>query len=231
MNITAIDKSQLIEILRSTDISVPPKGPERTKDHIELWSFARVLATLAEMGELSYPVKTEKRERPDYFVSQNSKLIGVEITAAVNPQYLQAQSLPEALEDESVVDAGHFKWGSKHTLNQLRDIASRNKLTGMPWEGKSVEREYAQMILDVVLKKTKKLNKPEFTKYDENNLVIYVNQLLPILDSMMATNLCGERLIKYWGNASFDNVYVECKSEIHIYNLGGVKVVPLQDLW
>lgn len=111
MDITATNKSQLIETLRKTDISVPPRGLERTKHHIERWSIARVLSSLAESGDLAYPLSTKKCERPDYLVSQGAKLTGFEITTAINPQYLQAQSLPEAKEEQSIVDAGHFKWG------------------------------------------------------------------------------------------------------------------------
>jgi hypothetical protein len=231
MDITASNKYQLIEILRAIDISVPPRRSERTNDHVERWSIARLLATLAESGDLAYPLRTEKRERPDYFVSQNSKKIGYEITEAINPQYIQAQSLPEAQEEQNIVDAGHFKWGNKHNLDQLRDISSRKHLTAPPWEGNSVEREYAQMVRDIVQKKTEVLNKSGFTKYAENNLIIYVNQILPILVSEEATKLCSEGLLEYWENTSFDNVYAECYSEIHIYNKGGAKVTPLNNLW
>jgi len=122
MDILASNKTQLLDMLRGTDISVPPRGSERTNNHVERWSIARVLATLAESGDLDYPLRIKKQERPDYVVLQNSQSIGFEITEAVNPQYIQAQSLPEAKNDQSIVDAGHFKWGKKHDQTYLQEI-------------------------------------------------------------------------------------------------------------
>ena len=231
MDIIAINKAKLIEALRKTDISVPPRGPERTKDHVERWSMARILATLATSDALVYPLSTRKTERPDYLVTQNYKLSGFEVTMAINPQYVQAQSLSEAKEEKSIVDAGHFKWGEKHNLKQLRDISSRTQLTAPPWMGNEVEREYSNMIDDIVKTKITTLNKNGFSKYEENNLIIYVNQMLPILESIEATALCGERLHNYWGETSFDNVYVEYHLEVHHYRESGVEILPLNNLW
>jgi hypothetical protein len=231
MEITALNKTQLIEVLRQTDISVPPRGPERTNDHVERSSMARVLATLADSDVLVYPLSTRKNERPDYVVSQDSNFSGFEITEAINPQYIQAQSLPEAKKDENIVDVGHFKWGKRHNLEQLRNISSRTRLTAPPRMGNAVEREYAEMICDVINKKTITLDKDGFSKYAENNLIIYVNQMLPILESTEATDLCNEKLLNYWSEASFDNVYVECYSELHHYSERGVIMLPPKNLW
>jgi len=231
MDISVIDKKQLLHRLRNIDISVPPRGPDRTNDHVERWSMARVLATLAESGDLAYPLITKKHERPDYVISQQTQLTGFEITEAINPQYVQAESLPKAIGERSIVDAGHFKWGKKHNLSDLKNIASRTKLTSLPWMGNDVEEEYAQMVKDIISKKTKKLLKPGFARYVQNNLIIYSNQMLPFLESCEAGRLCHESLHDYWGSDSFDNVYVEHFSEIHHYNRSAVRILPLNDLW
>ncbi len=231
MDIYAADKTQLITLLSNSDISVPPRNEGRTKEHVERWSLFRVLATLAEAGMLAYPLSTKKSERPDYVVTQGNMLTGFEITEAINPQYAQAQSLPEAQDKKKIIDAGYFKWGQKYSLDKLRDITSRTNLSAPPWVGNDVEREYAQMISDVVKKKTVILNKAGFNRYQKNNLVIYVNQILPILVFHKATELCSEVLQNYWEASSFDNVYVECYSKIHHYCKKGVKVMPLNNLW
>lgn len=121
--------------------------------------------------------------------------------------------------------------GEKHNLDELRNIASKKHLTAPPWAGNAVELEYAKMIGEIVQKKTIKLNKIGFTKFAENNLIIYVNQILPILESDEATKLCNTGLRTYWGETSFDNVYVECYLEVHHYNEGGSKIIPLNNLW
>lgn len=230
MNLSASRKSELIAMLRGTDITVAPRHAGRTKAQMEQWSMARVLASLAEVGALAYPLIVEKSERPDFLVTQAGSISGFEITEAINPQSAQVDSLPEAKED-SVIDVGHFKWGKKHSLGKLRDIASRKKLTAAPWIGNAVEREYAQIVADVTHKKTEVLNKQEFRRFAENNLVIYVNQMLPLLETTEATQLGGEFLRNYWGERSFHNVYVECGAEIHHYYSSGIKIIPLNNLW
>jgi hypothetical protein len=60
MNITASTKIELMEILSSTDISVPPRENGRTKDHVERWSMYRTLATLMEYSVLGYPSIIDK---------------------------------------------------------------------------------------------------------------------------------------------------------------------------
>lgn len=231
MDITATNRSQLIEALRETDIYVPPRGPKRSNEHIERWSIARILATLAELGDLDYPIEIVKYERPDYIVKQDRKVTGFEITEAVNPQYIQAKSLLKVNKKDSIVDAGHFKWGVKHKLERLKDISTKKQLTAAPWTGNAVEKEYAQMINDVIKMKTQILNKPGFNKYLENNLIIYINQILPILESNVAVALCSDSLNGYWDATSYENVYVEYDSEIHHYNKSGVKILLLNNLW
>ncbi|MCI5161624.1 MAG: hypothetical protein D3917_06300 [Candidatus Electrothrix sp. AX5] len=152
---------------------------------------------------------------------------GFEITEGCNPQYIQAQSLPEA---QDRVDPSNFKWGKKHNLSQMRDLASR-EWRGMPWMGDAVEREYTQLVEDVVQKKTDIFNKPGFNKYTENNLIIYVNHCLPLLDDELAKSLCEEKMQSYWGECSFDNVFVEIYKNIHWYCKGSAIVLPLNDLW
>lgn len=231
MKIASDKKSSLIEALRMIDISVPQRGKERTNDHVERWSMARLLATLAASDALRYPLNTQKHERPDYLVTQNDDLAGFEITEAINSCYVQALSLPEAQDDKSIVDVGHFKWGETHTLDEMRDISSREHLTALPWEGNQVEQEYAQMIAEVIKNKTIKLNKSGYKKCAENNLIIYVNQILPILKSQEATEICSNNLTSYWGGDTFDKVYVECHLEFHKYSASGVQIIPLNNLW
>lgn len=231
MELKALNKIQLIERLQNHDISVPPKRRNRTNKHAEIWSIARTLATLAEFNLLTYPLKVTKNERPDYLIKQDSKTFGFEITEAINPMYVKALSLPEAQKEGSVIDIGHFRWNQKLNLEQLRDISSRTKLTAMPWIGNEVEREYAQMIRDVINKKTKILNKIGFSKHEENNLIIYVNQSLPDIEHKEATYLCNKSLANYWGKNSFNKVYVECDQEIHYYSELGVTRFPLNNLW
>jgi hypothetical protein len=151
-----------------------------------------------------------KRERPDFLLGDGKLQTGCEVTTAINPDYLKAISLPEAKEIGSVVDSAYFKWGKpKKNLAKLREIASKKELSGTPWMGNSVEREYSEMIFDVICRKTKNMQKPDYSFFEKNFLLIYVNQTLPALNIEEASELCQKLLRNYWGSDSFSDVFVE----------------------
>ena len=104
-------------------------------------------------------------------------------------------------------------------------------MTSEPWFGDAVEREYAGMILEIVQRKTLSLNKPGFSKFSENNLVIYDNQTIPGMNSVEAIDLCSRKLAGYWGAASFDHVYILHDQEIHCHSKIRGEPLPLNDLW
>lgn len=232
MNIEANTGSELKEKLADTDISVPARTSGRTNDHVERWVIYRALATLLADGQIEYPVRLMKRERPDYLLIMGNREIGCEVTEAINSEYLKAKSLPEAAAETSVVDVSLFKWSApKRKLEKLREIASREKLTGAVWAGNSVEREYADIVFDVAKNKTKKMAKVGYQTYQENYLLIYLNQSLPILNQKESATICADRLAGYWSAESFDSIFVEKAEHIAVYSSSGFKILPLNDIW
>lgn len=232
MNIEASTGDELKRKLGGTDISVPVRTAGRTNDHVERWVIYRALATLLADSQIEYPVRLLKRERPDYLLVIGSREIGCEVTEAINSEYLRAKSLPEANAESSIIDVSLFKWGApKRKLEKLREIASREKLTGAGWAGNSVEREYADIVFDVASRKTKKMAKVGYQKYQENYLLVYLNQSLPILDQQESATICAERLAGYWSAKSFDSIFVEKGEYITVYSANGYKILPLNDIW
>lgn len=192
----------------------------------------RTLATIAGCDGVEYPVFLEKRERPDYELQCNNVKFGCEITTAINPDYLRANSLPEASDEGVIVDSSLFKWGTPvRKLEELRNIASRKKLSGPPWVGNSVEREYAKIVKDVTLIKTKKMHKEGYSIFLNNALIIYVNQTLPILDTEEAAEICFNELTNYWCGNSFSHIYVEKGDYIVRYQSSGYKIMNVNNLW
>ena len=173
MILKATSRLELLDELGQIDCRVPEHRKDRTNDQIERWIFAHLLSTLASNNALEYPVFVSKRERPDYILSQNRVKTGFEITEAVNPQLLQAQTLPEASQG-SGIDLGQFKWGKKHSLARLRQIASSPTLIGAPWMGDQADREYVALVKDVAQKKTVTLNKPGFDRFESNLSLIHI---------------------------------------------------------
>lgn len=231
---TLIAKSRrsLLRVLSKTNIDVLPRGDGRTKDQVERWVMFRCLATLAKYEKLDYPIILKKRESPDWLLDQDGKKIGCEITEAVSFDKLRAESLPEAGAEDSVIDVSLFKHGQeKRSLEELREIASRNKLTGSGWAGDSVEKDYAEIIRDVAVKKTIVLNKNGFEKFSENWLLVYCNYNLPILNQDKAADFCKNILESYWGPETFDRIFVESSDKVVCYSRPQHEVMELNDVW
>lgn len=232
MNLEAQCKDELVQKLIEIDISVLPRGQGRTNDQVERWVMYRAIATLLENNGIEYPISLLKRERPDYLLQSGIKKIGCEITEAINEDYLKAQSLTDASQNKFVVDVSLFKWDTpKRNLVELREIASRDKLTGFGWASNSVEREYAKIICDVAQAKTIKMAKTGYERFCENYLLIYCNQSLPVLDISEGAAFCFESLGNYWSPSSFDKILVEKGNNIAVYSKDKYQVLPLNDLW
>ena len=192
----------------------------------------RCLSSIAKHNFLRYPVKLTKRERPDWLLELGKERIGCEITEAVSSEKLRAESLPEARAEGAVLDVSLFKHGQdQRSLDDLREIAAREKLTGSGWAGDSVEKEYAAIVYDVAQKKTTTLNKEGFEKFDENWLLIYCNYNLPILDQIKAASFCRQTLESYWGSNSFDKIFVEKGDSIACYSRPAHQVIEINDIW
>src|SRR5688572_707047 len=71
MDIEAQSRTELANTLADIDITVRPRTSERAPDHHdrqEQWIMYRALATLMANGEITYPVRLSKRQRPDYLL-------------------------------------------------------------------------------------------------------------------------------------------------------------------
>ena len=173
----AYSKSDLSGKLSEIDIPVPSRGCGRTSLHVEKWCICRLLSTLNNNNRLAFPVKVSKSERPDFVITINGNpSFGVEITEAIQEDLAQTMTLPEAQHPEAVTDRSLFRWDDpKKSLEEKRNIASRTRLSGPPWEGDDPEKEFAQAIRDITFTKTEKLNEGDFQRFGENWLEIYDN--------------------------------------------------------
>jgi hypothetical protein len=72
-SISAGTLEDLLRQLKAIYISVPPIEKGRSTEDCEQWSICRLLATIAKSKELSFPIKLEKRERPDFLLQAGQK--------------------------------------------------------------------------------------------------------------------------------------------------------------
>ncbi len=231
-DIRANSKGELLSILKVIDIRVPARNKGRKKGHCESWSIFRLLATLAKHNAIYFPIQLTKRERPDFLLKTADKYIGVEVTEAINPEYAKAATLPEANTEAAIIDPSLFKWGTpRRKLDELRLIVFQKKLNGPGWEGNSVETEYANAILNVMMSKTEKLRALGFDKFTENWLVIYCNITLPALNLDEANLLFAKKAMNYWSINSFSRVFVERGTIIISYSRDCMEIMDLENIW
>lgn len=228
--ISAENSGSLLEQLGRIDISVPPRGNDRTTMHTERWGICRLLATLAHTNKLSYPCLLRKSERPDFKLTHGQIEVGVELTEAVNEDLARAETLPEA--QNGVIDTSLFRWGrDSRTLDELRAIAGADRLNGPGWGGDSPENEFAAAIKDITERKTRNLNQAGYSRYGEDWLLVYENLHLPALDRLKASTLLGTALSAYWGAETFHRVFVESHEFIIELTPDRLCMHELHDMW
>lgn len=178
-----------------------PEAPERLQLHY-------LLQALLATRQLALPVRLYKREAPDFSLHTGNMRIGVEVTEAVNPDYVRAQMHPLAQQDDAVVDASLYKWGTQgRSRSQIREEVKRTKLSGAPWMGEDVEQEFARSINDVVHQKHSKLLS-HYRRYDSDRLLIHHSQASPAIDIDKALIYTTTILADYWNKRGFDAIYV-----------------------
>ena len=206
---TEVDLKRQVHGLK---IDVPPRAQGSATDAREQWQMHHLLRALLAARQLVLPVRLYKREAPDFVLQTGDIRIGIETREAINPDYVKAQVHPAAQGDDAVVDPSLYKWGTQgRPRSQIREEAGRTQLSGHPWMGDSVEREFAQSIKDVVFEKHCKL-RSHYTRFDSDRLLIYHNQPSPQIHIDKARVYTAEILVDYWNQLGFDAVYV------HKYN-------------
>ena len=204
----AATQPQLIRGIERLAIRVPPRDQGRTNDHCERWQIHHLMQALQYVGDLRLPVRLHKRESPDFRLETATRVIGVETTEAINPDYVRAQMHPDSHADGSVIDPSLYKWGATgRTTRRIRDEVRRTRLSGPGWAGDSVEREFAQSIADVVESKHAKLCS-NYDRFDRDWLLVYHNQPTPCIDIDKAVGHAAHRLAGYWGQGGFAIVWV-----------------------
>lgn len=200
---------QLSNAIQGLAINVPPRGPGRTTDDCEQWQIHRLLSALLQAGELHLPVTLTKRERPDFVLKTARVTVGIEATEAINPDYVQAIMHPNARQPSSVVDPSLYRWGTEgRSREQIAEEAGRKGLTGDGWVGVDVfECEFAEMVADIVRRKTAKL-RDGYERFDRDCLLIYDNQTFASLDETVTRRYAQDKLRPLWASSGFHTVYV-----------------------
>ncbi|MFU2508387.1 hypothetical protein [Pseudoalteromonas sp. ASV78] len=205
---------------------VSPTLKGRTSDQVEWKTLSYFLA--AHKLDLRYPFVIRKSEKPDFLLEFSDLCWGIEITEAIHPDYNRLRALLEKESpDQWFIDPSHFKWGAtRKSLAEIRALASKTELTGLPWMGNKVEKEFAAMLKEVASGKAVKLGSGKYERCDKNFLLIYSNQSLPQLNLDEGSSLAKEML--GWAGELFDVVSVVRGTTLIEFSEGQVlaKLIP-----
>lgn len=224
------DRETLLTRLAEIDISVPPRGPARTAAHRERWTICRLLATLADNGELEYPLSLEKRERPDFKLTLGRMTVGVEITEATSQQFEKARTLA----DGPFFYPSHFRPGGRNfSKDELRGLVGADAPAGPGWGAKGAEKDWVNFISKALQRKLSKLSDEGFDKFDRNWLSIYDNSPKPMrMDYEIALEFLGQNVAAHFGkDVHFDNIIIESREFIFLINSEVSKSFNICDLW
>lgn len=230
---TTPNADRLFALLREIDLSVPGRTEGRTTHHTETWSICRLVSTLAAAGLLTFPVAVTHRDRPDFLIDDDGKLIGVEITEAISQQYAAYCALAEREFPGALLELAHFRWDSpKRTVEEMRTLLRQTQLTSDGWAGDHPEREWALFMQSAIDNKIGKLAHPDFAKFERNWLSIYDNLPMPNIHLGNAIGFLQPLLQDRWARSpGFDAVFIEHGPVIaHITSTGSNHLL-LKDLW
>ncbi len=207
----ASDRKSLFAVLKSTSIDVPTRTGGRKTEHTEKWVICHLLATLADINFLTFPLSLQHVDKPDFILEFNKTQFGIEVTEAIPPDYAKCCAMAENISPEPVIDLSLFKWGSSpKSTTELQEIISRSKLTGDGWTGDSAENEWANYINGAISTKLGKLNNAGYKKLPDYWLSIYDNLPLNGINTKKATNILISKFFKNWrGSRTFKHIFIE----------------------
>ena len=212
----AVSKENLLSTLSAIDILVPPVGMGRTKEHVERWSICKLLSTLANQNQLTYPLQLIHDDRPDFLIKFTSEQVGIEFTEARNRNQAHYQAILNREFSEKIYSPSLFQLGKPEMSKDgmLADL-KQDLLFGPPLTGDKPERDWVEYIKNTVEAKLLGLAKPEFRKFDQNWLLIYVAIPFTNVDIDVALTYLGPCLPKIFAfNMTFDTIYIEHVNQI-----------------
>jgi hypothetical protein len=179
MNFKAQNKAALLDILRSIDIVGPLMSGDRSKEYTEPYAMAHLLSSLAEAHHLlTFPLELIRRkspnDKPDFLLTMRSKKIGIEHTDARPVNETRKDVLRRS---EGIGSSVHFVIPvepdePKRPAEELRKEIEKNAHKGGWGDQDRTGQEWSRVMLNVIDKKEEKLQKPEFSRYDEDWLLI-----------------------------------------------------------
>jgi hypothetical protein len=154
-------------------------------------------------------------------------------------EYARARVLRDKFCPNAPIELDYFRWGGpKRTSKEILEILrqSEKRLTGMPWIGDSVEREWSAAISSAVEAKTDSLNSSGFKRHPANWLLIYDDVPQFALDLQLAVKHLLDRLNdlpsrRQKSAIAFSKLFVETRNRFITVENGNWSQTKVRNIW
>ncbi|MBM0108594.1 hypothetical protein JM946_28005 [Steroidobacter sp. S1-65] len=223
-------REQLLTMLAKTRLDVPGRTEGRSTEHTERWVICRLLATVAALDRLRFPLSVSHGDKPDFSIIWPGLSIGIEVTEAISTDYARCLALAELERPGAIIDMSLFRWGSKSkSLEELRGIIKATRLQGDGWVGDSAEIEWSRYIESIIAAKRQKLS--GYLARDRQWLAIYDNLPLPHVHLAGAAEKLQSLLEPWAEKVGFDALFIERGPVILEMTAHSICFHHLNDLW
>ena len=229
--IEAESKESLLQNLSEMDISVPLRSEGRLSDHAERYAIAYTLSTLAREEKLNYPLTLTKFERPDFLLLSGASKIGIEHTEAVSVNVARSDFLREKGLGHEVQFVRHSEPGEKKKKSKKLISELEENNPGYGWMADSVEREWAAAMFYFVNEKLCIAQKPGYSIFESNWLLIYDNWRLPALHLEEALPMFSQLCSESDPFSTFSNIFILREKQLCQFTKVSSAIFPTNELW
>jgi hypothetical protein len=163
----------------------------------------------------------------------HDRIVGVETTEACHQDYAWASALAEKIPG-AVLEPSLFKPGVAIAQGSgARPPVGRvsTPLVGPGWKGLEVEREWVAYLSAAIDRKTEDLGSAQFTRLDEDWLLIYDNTPGFKVHVDEAVSMLTQRLESYWTREiAFSSLLIEVKEIMIHITATSSRILPLTDV-
>ena len=166
-------EDNLMHILSTLDISLPPLGLGRTKDNDERFAVCMLLSTLAKAKELTFPLQLTHHDKPDFQLTSGAETVGIEVTYARNQNQAHFKALMNRSDQQKVYSTNVFSPDRPLSNDETKELLT-HEVTGFPLMGDKPYKNWAKYVSRSVREKSNDFNKLEFRKFSKNYLYLVV---------------------------------------------------------
>lgn len=233
LHLSASNSAELIPVLTSATERLPHLMRGVGTKRAESYLMSNVLATIALSPYIRYPLLLTHGDRPDFLLTLDGEVVGVECVTSVPQDWLEIEALRQRGESSLPISIPRFTKSSKSlSLSERRKIAHGDG-PAYPIMGNATEVDWANGVADCVANKTTKLQDGFYGGNRENWLLIH--DLWPGAihfesDLHEAAGLALPLLRFEQPRNAFQVIFVKSRDWLVTFTPGGFQVGPIHKI-